>query len=440
MSLRIAALAPLVVAVSISAASPLARVQAGEFPWPEKSGPTADGHVALADAVGLPLAWDEATKKNIAWKIPLEGEGHSTPVIGDGKLWFTAATDDGKRQYLYVVDAADGKVLHHKLLFENADPEPLGNPINSYASPSCVLEEGAVYAHFGTYGTARLDPTTAAVVWQRRDLNARHYRGPGSSPIVFENLLILTFDGIDRQYVAALDKNTGKTVWQTPRSHDYKDLNEQGKPKGDGDYRKAYHTPSIALVAGRPQLITVASKAAFGLDPYTGKEIWVLEHENMNAAPRVLFLPGLAVINSGSERANLFGLKLDETTQGNVTQSHVVWQRKKANSALSSPVLVGERLFFMTNQGVLYSVDARSGEEIYAQRIGGSFCASPIVAGNVLYFCDEKGTTTVVRAASQYEELGVNTIEDGMRASPAVAGGAMYLRTFGHLYKIAAPK
>jgi outer membrane protein assembly factor BamB len=418
----------------------VAFASAADISWPEKSGPTSDGHVAEADAVGLPTTWDEPSGKNIAWKIALEGEGHSTPVIGDGKLWFTAANEDGKQQYIYCVSADDGRVIHHKLLFENESPEPLGNPINSYASPSCVLEADALYVHFGTYGTARLNPQTAEIVWQRRDINVRHYRGPGSSPVVFENLLILTFDGIDRQFITALDKTTGKTVWETPRSHDYKDLNEQGKPKGDGDYRKAYHTPTVAAVAGRPVLFSVASKAAFGLDPYTGKELWVFEHENMNAAPRTLFLPGMAIINSGSERANLYGVKLDETTQGNITESHKLWHRKKANAALSSPVLIGERLFFITNQGVCYSVDGRSGEEIYAQRIGGAFCASPIVAGNLIYFTDEAGVTTVVRAASEFEEVAVNHLDDGMRASPAAAKGAIYMRTFKHLYKIAEKK
>ena len=405
--------------------------------WPEKSGPTADGRVDPADTAGIPTEWDGATGKNIAWSTPLEGEGHSTPVIGSGRLWFTAATTDGKSQFVYCVEAATGKVLHHKRVFENPEPEPLGNGVNTYASPSCVLESDAVYVHFGTYGTARLNPETAEVVWQRRDINCRHYRGPGSSPVVYENLLILTLDGIDKQYTTALDKRTGKTVWLTPRSTNYGDLDQNGKPRGDGDLRKAYGTPCVTLVDGKPQLISVGSKAAFGYDVFTGKEIWTLEHENFNASARPLFLPGLAILNTGSERAHVTALKLDGTTLGNITKTHVVWQRKKANAALSAPVLVGERLFFVTNQGVAYAVDARSGEELWAHRIGGSFTASPIVAGDRVYFCDEKGTTTVVRASAEYEELAANVLADGMRASPAAAGGALFIRTFDRLYKLA---
>lgn len=407
---------------------------AAELSWPEKSGPTADGHAAAADIVGLPTEWSET--KNIAWKIPLEGEGHSVPVIGDGRIWFTAADHAGHKQYVYCIDEATGKVLHHKLLFENEKPEPLYNAVNTYASPSCVLEHDAVFVHFGTYGTAKLNPATAEVVWQRRDLPARHYRGPGSSPLVFENLLILTFDGVDRQYITALDKQTGKTLWETKRSHDYKDLNEKGIPRGEGDYRKGYNTPNLVTVAGKPQLVSIASKAAFGYDPRTGKEIWVLEHPNMNAAPRALFLPGLAIINSGSEGANLYGLKLDDTTQGNVTKSHVAWHRPKGNSALSSPVLVGDKVYFVTNQGIIYCVDGATGEEVWKERVGGAFCASPVVAGDLIFFCDEKGKTFVVKAGTEYKEVAVNELEDGLRSSPAIAGGALYLRTFKSLYKI----
>jgi outer membrane protein assembly factor BamB len=409
---------------------------ADRIPWPEKSGPAADGKLDPADVAGVPTQWNEESGKNIAWSISLEGEGHSTPVIGDGRLWFTSATSDGKEQFVYCVEAATGKVLHHKRVFENPKPEPLGNGVNTYASPSCVLEHDAVYVHFGTYGTARLDPNTAEIVWQRRDINCRHYRGPGSSPVVFENLLILTFDGIDKQFTTTLDKRTGADVWLTPRSTDYHDLDQNGKPRGDGDLRKAYGTPSVTIVDGKPQLISIGSRAAFGYDVRTGTEIWMLEHENFNASARPLFLPGLAILNTGSERAHVTALKLDGTTRGNITKSHVVWQRKKANAALSAPVLVGERLFFVTNQGVAYAVDARTGDELWAHRIGGSFTASPVVAEDRIYFCDEKGTTTVVRAAGEYEELASNVLADGMRASPAAADGALYLRTFDRLYKL----
>ena len=274
---------------------------AAELSWPCRNGPFHDGCAAERDARGVPVQWDESTGKNIAWKVDLEGFGHSTPAIGDGRLWLTAATADGKQQFVYAIETRTGRVIHHKLLFENASPEKLGNKVNTYASPSCVLEHDAVYVHFGSYGTARLDPRTAAVVWQRRDLPCRHYRGPGSSPIVWRNLLILTFDGIDQQYVTALDKRNGKTVWRTDRSTDYHDLGPDGKPKLQGDVRKGYGTPATMDVAGRTQVVSVGSRAAFGYDAETGREIWTVTHEDFNAAAPPLIDGNLAIINTGSD-------------------------------------------------------------------------------------------------------------------------------------------
>jgi outer membrane protein assembly factor BamB len=408
-----------------------------DLPWPCRNGPLENGCAAPSDARGVPTEWDEATGKNIAWKLDLEGFGHSTPVVGHGRLWLTAATADGKRQFVYAIDTRSGRAIHHKLLFENAAPEPLGNEVNTYASPTCVLEEDAVYVHFGSYGTARLDPQTAAVVWQRRDLPCRHFRGPGSSPYLWRDLLILTFDGIDQQYVTALDKRTGKTVWRSDRSTDYHDLEPNGKPKLDGDLRKAYGTPGAIEIAGTTHLVSIGSRAAFGYDAATGREIWTVTHEDFNAAAPPLFFENLAIINTGSGGAKFMAVRLDDSTRGNVDRTHVVWNRTKGNSRLCAPVLDRGRIWMLTDNGVLYLLDAKTGEELASLRLGGQYVASPVVAGEHLFACNEDGTTTVVRTTLPPEIVARNVLDEGMRASPTVAAGAIYLRTFGSLYKIA---
>jgi outer membrane protein assembly factor BamB len=410
---------------------------AAELPWPNRNGPFQNGCAAERDARGVPVHWDEASGKNIAWKIDLDGLGHSTPVIGHGRLWLTAAATDGKRQFVYAIDTRTGRVIQHKLVFENAAPERLGNKVNTYASPSCVLEDDAVYVHFGSYGTARLDPQTASVIWQRRDFPCRHFRGPGSSPIVWRDLLILTFDGIDQQYLVALDKHTGKTVWRTDRSTDYHDLGPDGKPKADGDIRKAYGTPATMDVNGRTQLVSIGSRAAFGYDAASGREIWTVTHEDFNAAAPPLHYGNLAIINTGSGGENLMAVRLDESTHGNVTHTHLEWNRTKRNSRLSAPALAGDRVWMLTDNGVLFVIDAKTGEERAAMRLGVSFTASPLVAGDSLYACDIDGTTTVVRTSVPPQIVAKNRLSEGMRASPAVAEGAIYLRTYHSLYKIA---
>lgn len=412
---------------------------AAELPWPDKNGPTLHGVVPPEHARGLPVVWDEESGKHIAWSVDIHGAGHSTPVIGNGRIWLTTATEDGAKQYVLCVDEKSGEILHDKLLFENANPEPLSNSVNTYASPSCVLEEDAVYVHFGSYGTARLDPRTAEVVWQRRDLPARHFRGPGSSPILVGELLVLTFDGVDQQYLTALNKETGKTVWRTDRSTDYGDLEPDGSIRGDGDFRKAYGTPGVVEVGGKPQIVSVGSRAAFGYDAATGEELWTIRHRDFNAAARVIFHGNLALVHTGSRGANLFGVRLTPQTRGDITETeHVVWNRTRGNAKLSSPVLYEGRVYFVTEKGVFYGLDAATGEELFVGRIGGNFISTPIVANGLVYLCDEHGRQTLAKAGESFEIVAKNRLGDGMRSSPAAAHGALFLRTFKRLYRIAS--
>ncbi len=405
--------------------------------WPDKQGPGFNGVVPDAFTEKMPLEWDENASRGVAWKTPLEDEGHCTPVIGGDLIWFTAASRDGKKNYVYCVDRRDGKILHHKLLFENESPEPLGNPMNNYAAPSCVLEEDAVYVTFGTYGTARLDPKTAEVVWQRRDINVRHFRGPGSSPVLFENLLILTFDGINEQFTVTLDKKTGKDVWKTPRRTNYHDLVD-GKPMRDGDMRKAFGTPAFIKVGNATQLVSVGSRAAFGYDARTGKEIWHVTHGGFNAAVRPLVNKDTVFMNTGYPGGQLMALKIDAATQGDVT-SKLLWDRPKYNADLASAVLVNDHIFQVTAAGVGVCVNLTNGTEAWRERLftsAGKVIASVIATKDRIYFFNEGGDATVIAAAPEFKVLARNKLESGMTSSPAAADGALFLRTKTHLYKI----
>lgn len=407
--------------------------------WPDRTGPTNDGIVPAAEAARLPLEWDAATGKNIVWKTELEGEGHSTPVIGGDRLWFTSATEDGKTQYVYGIDRHTGKVVHHLPIFENAAPEDLGNPLNNYAAPSPVLEADALYVHFGTYGTARIDPVTARVVWQRRDINVSHYRGPGSSPIIHGDLLILTFDGINAQFVTALDKRTGATVWKTDRTTDYGDLDANGQPTRGGDMRKAYHTPTVFDLAGRSTLVSIGSRAAFGYDPATGRELWTIRHGGFNAAIRPLVHENVLILNTGSERAHTLGVRIDDRMQGDITDSHILWTREKRNASEAGPVLVNGLLFQVTRGGIVSCTRPLTGEDVWEDRLNGQHLPGPIAAGERLYFCNDRGESHVVRAAATFEILARNVLPDPISAGMAVADGALFIRTKKALYKIASP-
>jgi len=407
--------------------------------WPDRHGPTLDSHVHPDDAKGLPVRWSET--ENVAWRAPLHDEGHSSPVILDGKVWVTAATPDGKKQYVLGIDEATGNVLHDKLLFENEEVEPLGGSqgYNNYAAPSCVLAPGAVFVHFGTYGTARLDAKTAQVVWHRRDLPCRHYRGPGSSPVLYGDKLILTFDGVDQQYTTVLDAETGRTLWRTDRSTNYGDLDKNGLPFREGDLRKAYCTPGFATIGDRVQILSVGSRAMHSYDLLTGRELWTLRHKNYNAAIRPLWLPqeGLALINTGSRAAHLFAVKVDHATTGDITESCVAWDRAKGNPRFAKPIYRDGLIFQITDTGVACCIDAVSGEELWKDRVPGNYRSSPILADDHLYFFSEQGRGTVLKAGPSFDEIAVNQVPDmGTTACPAVSKGAIFVRGKTHLYKI----
>ncbi len=404
--------------------------------WPSRFGPHGNSHVPVAEAAGIPTSWDEISGENIIWKMELPEFGHSTPAVLNGRIWLTSASEDGRRQYVDCVDVATGGRLRHQLLFENEDPEPLNNPINTYASPTCVVTDDAVYVSFGSYGTARVDPRSLDVVWQRCDIKCRHYRGPGSSPVLHRNLLILSFDGIDAQFLIALDTKSGDTVWRTERSTDYGDLDENGLPFREGDLRKAYSTPGLVIVDGRMQVVSVGSRAAFAYDADTGKEVWTIRHDDYNATAPPLFFENLAILNTGSSRANLVGIDLNETTQGDVTETHVVWDREKGNSRLASPLLYEGRIFMVTHAGAAVCIDAASGRELNKLRIGGTFISSPILANGLIYVGNDAGVVMVFRADASMDIVARNKVTEGIRSSPGAAGGRLYLRTMKHLYCI----
>ena len=235
---------------------------------------------------GLPISWSE--EKNVTWKTKIEGKAWSSPVIWKDQIWLTNSSANGKSMDAICINTNDGKIAYNLNLFKNETVEPLGNNVNSYGSPSPVIEEGMVYIHFGSYGTAAINTTNGKESWRRTDLKCRHFRGPGSSPILYEDLLILTMDGIDYQYIIALDKKTGATKWKTERSTKWDDVEPNGKIRGDGDLRKAYTTPTFTKVSGKIIMISPGAKSCFAYDPSTGKELWNITYSGYSNASRTV--------------------------------------------------------------------------------------------------------------------------------------------------------
>jgi len=397
--------------------------------WTSYRGPTDQGY---CESVNLPVRWSE--RENVAWKTPLPGKAWSSPVIWGDRIWLTTASEDGTQLSAICVAKSSGKILHQKTLRFVAAPQYC-HPFNSYASPSPVIEEGRVYVSFGAPCTVCLNSSTGDVLWQRTDFVCNHFRGAGSSPMIYKNLLILHFDGSDRQYVVAMDKQTGKTVWKTDRSVDFQDL-EAGtsEPSREGDFRKAFSTPVIADVEGKPLLVSLGSMALYGYDPLTGAERWRAEAIGSHSgACRPVPGHGLVFSPMGSG-LELWAVRPDG--HGVVTDTHVVWRHKGNVPRRPSVLLVDDLLFMVDDGGVASCLEAKTGNEVWKGRLGGNYSASPIYCGGKVYFFDQDGKATVIKASRKYEVIAVNRLQDGFMASPAVSGHALFLRTKSALYRI----
>jgi outer membrane protein assembly factor BamB len=397
--------------------------------WTSFRGPTDQGH---ASAAGLPLRWSES--ENVVWKTAIAGKAWSSPVIWGDRIWLTSAPEEGTQLFVVCVDKTSGRIVTRKRVHFVPGPQYC-HPFNSYASPSPVIEEGRLYVSFGSPYNACLDSTSGDVIWERTDLVCNHFRGAGSSPFLYKNLFILHFDGSDLQYVVALNKHTGETVWRADRSVDFDDLDPAtGKPSRDGDYRKAFSTPVIAEVEGKPVLISLGSMALYGYESETGAELWRVEAIGSHSGTCRPVLGHGLVFSTMGYGGELWAVRPEG--RGVVTDSHVVWKYTRAVPKRPSILLVGDLLFMVDDGGVGACVDATTGEETWSARIGGDFSASPIYADGRIYFFDQSGKSTVIEAALKHRVLAVNQLDEGCMASPAVSGRALYVRTKTHLYRI----
>lgn len=407
--------------------------------WPQFRGPRGDGRT---DATGLPVTWSETER--VKWKAPIHGRGWSSPVIGGNQIWVTTATEDGTELAALCVDKESGEVLHDLKLFKVEKPQ-FAHKFNTYASPTPVIEGDRVYVTWGSPATACLDTKTGKLIWQRRDIECNHYRGAGSSPILYGDLLIMNFDGSDHQFILALNKRTGRTEWKRQRSIDFKDLGADGKPESEGDWRKAFSTPHIATVAGRVMLVSQGAKAVYGYEPQTGTELWrVEERQNHSASARPVAGLDLIFINTGWSSGQILAIRpgsngtvIDaNSTTPNPGGPGVIWKSKRNVPKKPSMIVVDDLLYTIDDGGIAGCLEAKTGREVWRERLGGNFSASPLASEGRLYFFNEEGKTFVISSGREFKKLAENQLGDGFMASPAVSGRALFLRSRSHLYRV----
>jgi outer membrane protein assembly factor BamB len=388
--------------------------------WPEFRGPTGQGHYT---GKRLPIEW--STTKNVVWKQSIPGSGWSSPIVQDGRVFLTSAmpvkgSKDLSLQAL-CLDAETGKLLWQtEAIRQNAAKAAPIHSKNSHASPSPVTDGKRLYVHFGHQGAACLD-LAGKVLWRNTELRYAPVHGNGGSPILVDGRLVFSCDGGDKQFVVALDAETGRVVWKTDR-------------KSEASRRFSFSTPLLIAVNGNQQIVSPASDAVMAYDPADGREIWRAKYDGYSVIPRPVFGHGMIFLSSGYDRPTLLAIRAGGT--GDVSETHIAWSTTKGAPHTPSPLLVGDELYVVSDGGIASCFDARTGKLHWQERIGGSFSASPFAAGGRIYLQSEEGVTTVLRAGTKLERLAENKLGERTFASYAVADGAIYLRTETKLYRI----
>jgi outer membrane protein assembly factor BamB len=321
------------------------------------------------------------------------------------------------------LDAKTGKLLWSTEVFrEDGARAPGIHGKNSHASPTPLISGRRLYVHFGHQGTACLD-LAGKVVWRNDRIKYNPVHGNGGSPILTDRALVFSCDGGDRAFVVALDRHTGKVLWQTDRSV--------------SAYKKfSFSTPLLITVGGRKQVISPGSEMVGAYDPHTGKEIWRVRYDGYSVVPRPVYARGLVFVCTGYNSPSLLAIRPDGS--GDVTETHVAWRTRKAAPHTPSPLAVGEELYMISDAGVASCLDVRTGKVHWSARVGGSHSASPVFAAGKVYFLSEDGTGVVVAAGRRFERLAVNRLGGRALASYAAADGGLYVRTGRRLYRIQA--
>jgi outer membrane protein assembly factor BamB len=389
---------------------------------------------AIAEKEEIPLKWDDSV---IKWKLEIHDKGYSSPVVYNNLIWVTTAKTDGKELYAIAIDFKTGKIVHDIKVFTPAQVEGR-HSVNTYATPTPCVEKGFVYVHYGNMGTACINIPNGSIVWKNTDLKCKNVHGPGSSPVIYKNLIILHYDGSDTRFIAALDKSDGRLVWKTERPvAPYDPLTSVGK--------LAYITPVIINVKGRDMLISNGSAVCQAFDPMTGKEIWSL----VDGAETTIGMPftengvlfwytGFMIAADGSMYSDMLAVNPDG--KGDIKGTNIKWKKVdvQSDNQMLSPVIKDGLIYTVTTRNMMMCIDAETGKEVWSKHVASTYNASPVYINGNVWFFSSKGEILVIKAGRKYEVVAENKMDSGIWATPAVLRNSMILRTQDYLYRIGA--
>ena len=387
--------------------------------WPGWRGPSRQG---ISNEAGIPVEFGPG--KNLAWKTPIAGEGWSSPIVWNDRVFVTTATEEGSSCRLLALNRDTGKVLWDVELAKQQTGRKEAK--NSYASPTPATDGKRVYAVCGDGTFAAVDFASGKTVWVNRDYPHYSQHGLGASPVLEAGLVMMPRDGSsesgdlklgwqkpwERSFVVALDAATGKERWKT----------------GRGMSRIAHVSPNVT----GSTLVSGAGDVVQGFDVKTGKLLWTGRSQGEGVVPSVVLGDGMAFTCSGFEKPTIRAYRLGGA--GDVTGTHLVWEQTRGVPMIPSLLYASPLLYSVTTNGVAYAYRGSTGEVVWQARLSGNYSASPVLAGGKLYFASEEGEVVVVKAGPEFQVMARNELGEKMQASPAVSQGRLFVRTAGHLW------
>src|SRR5262245_42616502 len=422
--------------------------------WPSFRGQNASG---VAEGSRAPATWDGEKSINLAWKTPIPGVGHSSPVVWGNRIFITtavsddpspvfehgrsqsveSATDSSKHSWrVYCLEKSTGRVLWTRTAYEGV-PAAKRHVRASFANPTPATDGNYLVAFFGSEGLYCYD-LNGKLQW-KQDLGVldgawssdpKSHWGFSSSPVIYRHLVIVQCDTQRNSFIAAYHLKDGRQLWRTPREED-----------------TSWSSPLIYESEGRAALVTSGTKYYRGYDPLTGRELWRLADGVDVKIPTPIAAQGLIFLGGGSthDRRTFYAVRTG--AEGEIalrgetaSNEHIAW-RNRATPHILTPIVYGEYLYVCGDNGVLSVYSAKTGEEVYRDRIGGrgvTLSASPIAADNKLYFSSEDGDIFVVKAGPSYELLAKNPMGEVLMATPAVSDGMLIVRGQHHVFGIKA--
>ncbi|MCA9041776.1 MAG: PQQ-binding-like beta-propeller repeat protein [Planctomycetaceae bacterium] len=391
--------------------------------WPQFRGPEGNGH---STAKNLPVQWSDT--KNVAWKVPLPGEGWSSPIIWENRIYLTAAVPPGDptsrdrslRALCFDVETGD-EIWNIEVFQQTQDKSFTIHGKNSHASGTPITDGERLYIHFGPQGTACLT-MDGEEIWKNRELYFDPRHGTGGSPILVDDMIVFNCDGYETAEVVALDRFNGQIRWRTSR------------PPHDHEQKFAFCTPILIEVNGKKQIFSPGAYVAGAYAPEDGTELWRVSHPGFSVVPRPLFEHDHIFMATSFMESQL--LVIDPTGQGDVTDSKITGKFDRGVPHTPSLLMVGLNMYLFSDNGIATCIDAKSGKEYWKKRIPGNYSASPIYADGKIYIPSETGVCVVLEEGQKYKKLAQNPMKERTFASFAPIDGALIIRGEKNLYRI----